>query len=191
MSEYGVFATKILKTAPRPGRRVLSTSNYVEAGAGYLARAAAGGQRPRLSLSIRLTLAPMSEHAYRVVVTREDGQWLADIPELRGGHTYARILPTLDQAVREVIVLAGDLPDEAMPEVIVDYDYHTGDPDLDEVTGEVRRLRRQADELAAVAAARTGQVAVKLVARGLSVRDAAALLGISSQRVSQLTARTG
>jgi len=133
----------------------------------------------------------MSGHAYQVVVTREDGQWLADIPELPGAHTYARTLPTLDQAVREVIVLADDLPDEVMPELVVDYDYHTGDPDLDAVTGEVRRLRRQADELAATAAARTGQVAVKLVAGGLSVRDAAALLGISPQRVSQLTAGMG
>jgi hypothetical protein len=45
--------------------------------------------------------------------------------------------------VREVIVLPDDLPDEGMPELVIDYDYHTGDPDLDMVTGEVRRLRRQ------------------------------------------------
>jgi hypothetical protein len=83
-----------------------------------------------------------------VVVTHEDGQWLADVPDLQGAHTYARSLPRLDHAVREVIVLADDLPDEVMPELVIDYDYHTGDPDLDVVTGEVRRLRRQADELA-------------------------------------------
>jgi predicted RNase H-like HicB family nuclease/DNA-binding CsgD family transcriptional regulator len=131
----------------------------------------------------------MSRHAYRVVVTREDGQWLADVPELQGAHTYARSLPSLDQAVREAVVLAADLPDEAMPDLVLDYDYHTGDPDLDATAREVRRLRRQADELAATAASRTGQAAAQLVARGLSVRDVAALLGISPQRVSQLTAR--
>jgi predicted RNase H-like HicB family nuclease len=131
----------------------------------------------------------MSRHAYRVVVTREDGQWLADVPELQGAHTYARSLPSLDQAVREAVVLAADLPDEAMPDLVLDYDYHTGDPDLDATALEVRRLRRQADELAATAASRTGQAAAQLVARGLSVRDVAALLGISPQRVSQLTAR--
>ena len=133
----------------------------------------------------------MSGNEFRVVVTRVDGRWLADMPELQGAHTYARSLPSLDQAVREVVVLAADLPDEAMPELVLDYDYHTGDPELDATALEVRRLRRQADDLAAAAAARTGQVAAQLVARGLSVRDVAALLGISPQRVSQLTAKAG
>ena len=133
----------------------------------------------------------MSGNEFRVVVTREDGQWLADMPELAGAHTYARSLPSLDQAVREVVVLAADLPDEAMPELVLDYDYHTGDPELDATALEVRRLRRQADDLAATATARTSQVAAQLVARGLSVRDVAALLGISPQRVSQLTAKAG
>jgi predicted RNase H-like HicB family nuclease len=84
----------------------------------------------------------MSDHAYRVVVTRDDSHWLADVPELQGAHTYARSLPTLDQAVREVIVLAADLPDEAMPELVLDYDYHTGDPELDTTALEVRRVWR-------------------------------------------------
>jgi DNA-binding NarL/FixJ family response regulator len=134
-------------------------------------------------------VAAVSEQAYEVVVTREDGHWLADVPGLQGAHTYARSLPALDQAVREVIVLAADLPDAAMPGLRLDFVYRTGDPELDRTALEVRRLRRQADELAAAAAARTGEVAVQLVARGLSVRDVAALLGISPQRVSQLTAR--
>jgi DNA-binding NarL/FixJ family response regulator len=134
-------------------------------------------------------MAAMSAGAYRVVVTREEGHWLADVPSLEGAHTFARSLPTLDQAVREVVVLAADLPDEAMPGLVLDYEYHTGDARLDAAASEVRQLRRQADEIAAAATARTGQAAAELVARGLSVRDVAALLGISPQRVSQLTAR--
>ncbi len=133
----------------------------------------------------------MSERTYRVVVTRDGGHWLADVPELQGAHTDARSLPALDQAVREVIVLAADLPDEAMPELVLDYDYHTGDPELDTTALEVRRLRQEANELAAVATARTAEVAARLVAWGLSVRDVASLLGISPQRVSQLTAKAG
>ena len=64
-------------------------------------------------------------------------------------------------AVREVVVLAADLPDEVMPELVLDYDYHTGDPELDATALEVRRLRRQAGDLAAAAAARTSQVAAQ------------------------------
>ena len=33
----------------------------------------------------------MTPRAFRVVVTREDGQWLADMPELAGAHTYAQL----------------------------------------------------------------------------------------------------
>jgi hypothetical protein len=55
----------------------------------------------------------------------------------------------------------------------------------------VRRLRRQAEELATASAARTSQVVTQLVSGGLSVRVVAALLGISPQRVSQLTAKAG
>jgi hypothetical protein len=134
-------------------------------------------------------VAAVTERSYRVVVTREDGHWLADVPELQGAHTYARNLPTLDQSVREVIVLAADRPDEDMPELVIDYDYHTGDSELDSTAAEVRHLRQQVDDLAATATARTGQAAAKLVASGLSVRDTATLLGISPQRVSQLTAK--
>src|SRR5690348_2206131 len=68
--------------------------------------------RARPRVCAREGMVAMTEHAYRVVVTREDGAWLADIPELAGAHTYARTLPALDRAVREVIVMAADRPDE-------------------------------------------------------------------------------
>ena len=66
----------------------------------------------------------------------------------QGAHTYARSLSALDQAVREVVVLAADLPDEAMPGLTLDYDYHIGDADLDATALEVRQLRRQVSGLA-------------------------------------------
>ena len=73
----------------------------------------------------------VSDNTYRVIVTREDGNWLADVPELEGAHTFVRSLPSLDKAIREVIVLAADLPDEAMPELDLNYQYRTGDPRID------------------------------------------------------------
>lgn len=131
----------------------------------------------------------MNGDTYRVIITRDDDHWLADVPSLQGAHTYARSLPKLDQAVREVVVLAADLPDDAMPDLVLEFEYHTGDASLDATTREIRQLRRHAEEMAAAAATRTSEAAAELVARGMSVRDVAALLGISPQRVSQLTAR--
>ena len=74
-----------------------------------------------------------------------------------------------------------------MPELVLDYRYDTGNPDLDATAPEVRR---QADEHAATVTARTSEVAGQLVARGLSVRDVAALLGISPQRAFLSSRRT-
>jgi hypothetical protein len=132
-------------------------------------------------------MAAMStEHVYRVIVTREGDAWLADVPELDG----ARTLPALDRAVREVVVMAADRPDEDMPALRLAYDYRTGDPDIDVTATEIRTLRQQADQLSATATARTGAAAALLVDRGFSVRDVATILGISPQRVSQLTGTT-
>ncbi|MDN5859715.1 MAG: hypothetical protein L0H84_13940 [Pseudonocardia sp.] len=135
----------------------------------------------------------MTAAAYQVVVTREDGRWLADVPELDGAHTFARSLAGLDRNVREVIVLAADLPDAAMAGLVLDYQLRTGDPAVDDAATAVRALRAQADDLAATASRCTAEAARGLVARGLSVRDTAVALGISPQRVSQLTgtARAG
>ncbi len=128
-----------------------------------------------------------AEKVYRVIVTREDGAWLADVPELEGAHTYARTLPALDRAVREVVVMAVDRPDEDMPALRLAYDYRTGDPTVDVTAAEIRTVREQADQLAAAATARTSAAARLLVQSGFSVRDTATILGISPQRVSQLT----
>ena len=127
------------------------------------------------------------QRRYRVRVSREGSAWLADVPELDGAHTFARSLTGLDRAVREVIVLADDLPDEAMPDLVLEWDYRTGDPEVDAAAAEVRALRSQADRLAAAATTRTAQAATELVQHGFSVRDVAVVLGISPQRVSQLT----
>lgn len=91
-----------------------------------------------------------TDHVYRVTVTCEGDAWLADVAELDGAHTYARTLPALDRAVREIVVMAVDRPEEDMPALRLTYDYHTGDPDI----------------------------------------DVTAILGISPQRVSQLTGTT-
>lgn len=128
--------------------------------------------------------------SYTVIVTREAGYWLAEVAELTSGaHTEARTLGALDTAVREIIVLAEDLPDEAMPDLELAYEYRTGDKQVDKEAAEVRRDRAYLAELDREVAARTEATARRLVSQGYSVRDAAVLTGVSYQRVSQLTHR--
>jgi hypothetical protein len=137
-------------------------------------------------------MAAMSDKAYRVVVTREGGAWLAEVPELEGTHTFARNLPSLDEAVREVVAMVTDLPAGAEAGLRLAYEYHTGDAAVDEATAKLRadreRIRREEKELAE----RTAEVARDLVSRhSMSVRDAAALIGVAKQRISQVAPKSG
>jgi hypothetical protein len=118
-------------------------------------------------------------------VTREDGQWLADVPELEGTHTYAASLTALDRHVREAIVLGADLPDEAMADLDLDYSYDLAD----QLIVEANQLRAEREELSRrelQLKQATERLAILLTRRGYSARDAGPLLGISHQRISQL-----
>jgi len=130
----------------------------------------------------------MSEQkTYRVTVTRDGDAWLADVPELRGAHTYARNLRSLERYVREVVVLAADLPDGAEDAFALDWTFDTGDAQVNRVTGELRARRAEIDQATQDLSSRTAEVARQLVGSGWSVRDVATLLDVSPQRVSQVT----
>ncbi|MDQ3475028.1 MAG: type II toxin-antitoxin system HicB family antitoxin [Actinomycetota bacterium] len=128
---------------------------------------------------------------YRVQVTREDGRWLADVVGLRGAHTYARTLATLERYVREVIVLAADLEESMAEGLQREFDIATGDPQVDEATAAVRDARSDMALAAGRLQENTSRTARALVQAGWSVRDAAVVLKLSPQRVSQLTSSTG
>ncbi len=130
----------------------------------------------------------MSEHEYRVVVTREGDAWLAEVPSLPPAHTDARNLTTLDRYVREVIVLAADLPDNVMDELQLDWEFHTGDTEMDEELAALRRHRTDADRLRSAVELETSEAARRLQRRGFSVRDTGTLLGVSPARAQQLLA---
>jgi predicted RNase H-like HicB family nuclease len=128
----------------------------------------------------------MSETTYHVVVMREDESWLADVPQLAGVHTFARTLPGLDREIREAIALAEDLPEGAEPGLSLSYEVHTGDTELDGAAADLRIDRRRLAEQERDLAARTAELVILLRDRRMPVRDVAALLGISAQRVSQI-----
>lgn len=120
---------------------------------------------------------------YEVVVTREDNQWLADVPTVPGTHTFASSLGGLRRSVREVIVLMDDLPDDAEPEITFRFEV-----DDDAVRSAVEVAQRR-DALAAAEAelrAQTLDAIHALKSGGHSVRDVAALVGLTPGRVSQV-----
>lgn len=124
---------------------------------------------------------------WHVIVTREGRDWLAEVQGIQGGaHTFARTLKGLDKHVREIIVLGADLPDEAQDALEIDYEYRVDD--TDEARRAAVATRRKARRLAEEAEQQTSALARRYAARGVAVRDIAAMLDISYQRVAQLAA---
>lgn len=121
---------------------------------------------------------------YEVVVTREDGIWLADVPAVAGAHTFARSLPSLLESVREVIVLMDDLPDDTAPDLSLTFDVE--DPTVG-AAAQLSALRREIAEREHDLQQATADTARRLTTAGYSVRDAAVMLHITPGRISQIT----
>ncbi|WP_306216258.1 hypothetical protein [Actinoplanes sp. RD1] len=128
----------------------------------------------------------MISENYHVVVTKEGTNWLADVPQLEGAHTYARSLKGLDREVREVIALVEDLPEGAEDDLSLSFEFHTGDATLDEATARIRADRARLATEERSLAEHTLALATEMRKARMPVRDVAELLGISSQRVSQI-----
>jgi hypothetical protein len=110
-----------------------------------------------------------------VIVSREAGRWQAEIAALDVVRK-ARTLVALDRRIRDLLGTNA-----------VDYEFHTGDAELDRLITQVRATRtvvRQGEE-------RIRRLAkqVLLLPSGGSGRDVAFLLGMSYQRIYQLMQR--
>jgi predicted RNase H-like HicB family nuclease len=122
---------------------------------------------------------------YRVTYERdESGWWVASVRGVRGCHTQGRTVEEARRRIREALEL---FVDDARKAAIVD------DVKLPSAATKAIRayasLRRRADEEDR-RAARAARRAVRLLRTGklkMSARDAARLLGLSHQRVHQLT----
>jgi hypothetical protein len=107
-----------------------------------------------------------------VLVSREGPGWRAEIAEL-SVQRRARTLHTLDRRVRDLVGSGW-----------VDYDFHTGNAELDRLVAGVRAARRTTR--VAEDRARSLTEKVIILGPGLSVRDLGVLLDLSHQRVHQL-----
>lgn len=127
------------------------------------------------------------KNTHRVIVTREGTSWLASVPGVDGVHTYARTLAGLEREVREAIAVVLDLPEGADAGLDLTWELHTGDEELDAQATALRLERHRLAQAERELAERTATMARRLRKDHWSVRDVAALLGVSPQRVSQVS----
>ena len=122
---------------------------------------------------------------YRVVYQRDrSGWWVASVRGVRGCHTQGR---TVDEARRRIVEALELFVDHARTATLVDkVKLPTGAARAVRAYATLRKKAEQEDRRAALAARR----AVRALRSGrlkMSARDAARLLGLSHQRVHQLT----
>jgi predicted RNase H-like HicB family nuclease len=121
--------------------------------------------------------------SYRIILERDEtGAWLARVPSVPGCHTYGRTLEQARRRIREALELwVGDVPSSELR-----FDIRLPAGIRQELRG-VRAARERSALAQREASDAVSRAARDLTGRlGLSLRDAAELLGISHQRVQQL-----
>ena len=123
-------------------------------------------------------------HTYKIQVERDGRWWMITVPEI-DQVTQARRVSEVEEMARSLIAISTDTP---LSEVSVEVSSIVlpGVGDVLENAHRIEELRRRAAALEVQAAEATRQYAQTLTRDGVPVRDAATLLGVSPQRVSQL-----
>jgi DNA-directed RNA polymerase specialized sigma subunit len=124
---------------------------------------------------------------YTARARREGKWWAISVEGLPGALSQVRRLDQAEAMAREVIALVLDVPEDGFDVVVV--------PELSQehrdALAELDRAKEQYAESMAALAERQQKAASLLVREGgLTVRDAATVLGVSFQRVSQLTSHS-
>lgn len=118
----------------------------------------------------------------KAICERSGNWWAVTIPDIAGGlHTQARRLDQVPEMVIDAVTLATDT-DAADIEVEV-----VPITSVDDAIEAALEARVKAESAAESYAQAVRDAARALIDHGASVRDVGALLGISPQRVSQLT----
>ena len=126
--------------------------------------------------------------AYKVELSRdESGAWIATVPGVRGCHTYGRSLRQVKHRIREALSLWVHDADRA--DLTFDVRLPAG---ARRGLTQAERARARALQAQQSAQREIASTASQLTnGLGLSVRDAADLLGLSHQRVQQILASQG
>mgnify|MGYP005983963353 CR=1 FL=1 len=125
---------------------------------------------------------------YTVTAERGTSTWLCFLQcvEHPGAVSQTKRLAEADELMREAISFVANV-DES--DIDITLDVRT-DADAMRLLTDARAKRAESKRLAAEAAEQIAEAAGRLVRAGISLRDTGHLLGVSHQRVSQLT-KTG
>ncbi|GAA4919856.1 HicB-like antitoxin of HicAB toxin-antitoxin system [Stackebrandtia albiflava] len=118
---------------------------------------------------------------YVAIAERSGDWWAISVPELPGVFTQAKTLERGEAMAREAIALMVDVPAH-MVEVKLETEVPAAAHELDDLRL-ARRRRAEASEREAVNLVKAAQRLTSV----MSVRDAGKVLGVSYQRVSQLS----
>lgn len=128
--------------------------------------------------------------SFKVVYERdEEGWWVASIPDVPGCHTQGKSLAQARKRIREALEIALDRPDaaRAAQQAVLEDDVRLPAEAARKLArSNAARLKVAEEEAKAQDATR--EAAFALTKKGLSLRDTAELLGLSHQRVQQITA---
>jgi hypothetical protein len=127
-------------------------------------------------------MTPHKVHRLAVRVLKKDGYWVGlpiDTPGSMIGDTLTELFEEVEAAKHFCLAL----PKEATVTVSYTYDL----PEIDEeIIDRYRDLRAERDKIAAQVEEAARTAVSKLKQAGVSVRDSAAMLGLSPSRVDQL-----
>ena len=112
----------------------------------------------------------------------EAGYWVATAPDVQGCHTQGRSLETARARIREALAVCVDDAEDADLEEV----YLLPDKVARAAARKARTARERAETAQGEAQALLRDAVARLLDLNLSHRDAAAVLGISHQRVAQL-----
>lgn len=112
--------------------------------------------------------------------TRSNGWWAITIDVGGGLHTQVRRLDQAEAMIRDALDLVGIKADT----ITVIPELPTG---LDRIVESANRDRAEAERVQSRALASASEAASALTSAGFTVKDTGRLLGISPQRVSQLS----
>jgi hypothetical protein len=125
---------------------------------------------------------------YTATADRSGDWWAITVEGVPFAHTQTRRLDQVDAMVRDLLIDL-EIEDEADRNaftVVIE----PADAEVHDLVAKVHDARQAAQEAAIAAAAATSYVIVEMREEGYSVRDVGVLLGMSYQRVAQITAAT-